>query len=61
MKNYNFILASASPRRKELLSIYIKDFKIITVETEDQRIEKIGCSKKALKHLEQLKITHDLF
>lgn len=41
-------------------STRMKDFKIITVETEDQRIEKIGCSKKALKHLEQLKITHDL-
>ena len=35
MKNYNFILASASPRRKELLSIYIKDFKIITADIDE--------------------------
>ncbi len=35
MKNYNFILASASPRRKELLSIYIKDFKIIPANIEE--------------------------
>lgn len=32
MKNYKFILASASPRRKELLSIYIKDFKIMPAD-----------------------------
>ena len=32
MKNYKFILASASPRRKELLSIYVKDFKIMPAD-----------------------------
>ena len=35
MKNYKFILASASPRRKELLSIYIKDFKIMPADIEE--------------------------
>lgn len=35
MQNYNFILASASPRRKELLSIYIKDFKIIPANIDE--------------------------
>lgn len=33
--SYNFILASASPRRKELLSTYIKDFKIMPAEIEE--------------------------
>ncbi|MDE7034512.1 MAG: Maf family protein [Mucispirillum sp.] len=32
MKNYKFILASASPRRKELLSIYVKDFKMMPAD-----------------------------
>lgn len=32
---YNFILASASPRRKELLSTYIKDFKIMPADIEE--------------------------
>lgn len=32
---YNFILASASPRRKELLSVYIKDFKIIPADIDE--------------------------
>lgn len=35
MKNYKFILASASPRRKELLSIYVKDFKIIPADIDE--------------------------
>lgn len=35
MKNYKFILASASPRRKELLSIYIKDFKIMPADIDE--------------------------
>lgn len=35
MKNYNFILASASPRRKELLSIYVKDFKIMPADIDE--------------------------
>ena len=35
MKNYNFILASASPRRKELLSIYIKDFNIVPADIDE--------------------------
>ena len=34
-KNYNFILASASPRRKELLSIYVKDFKIMPADIDE--------------------------
>lgn len=33
--NYNFILASASPRRKELLSIYVKDFRIIPADIDE--------------------------
>lgn len=32
---YNFILASASPRRKELLSVYIKDFRIIPADIDE--------------------------
>lgn len=35
MKNYKFILASASPRRKELLSIYVKDFKIMPADIDE--------------------------
>lgn len=35
MKNYKFILASASPRRKELLSIYVKDFKVIPADIDE--------------------------
>lgn len=35
MKNYNFILASASSRRKELLSIYIKDFNIVPADIDE--------------------------
>ena len=35
MKNYKFILASASPRRKELLSIYVKDFKIMPADINE--------------------------
>ena len=35
MKDYKFILASASPRRKELLSIYIKDFKIMPADIDE--------------------------
>lgn len=35
MKNYKFILASASPRRKELLSIYIKDFQIMPANIDE--------------------------
>lgn len=34
-KSYNFILASASPRRKELLSIYIKNFKIMPADIDE--------------------------
>lgn len=33
--NYNFILASASPRRKELLSIYVKEFKIMPADIDE--------------------------
>ncbi|MDE7314656.1 MAG: Maf family protein [Mucispirillum sp.] len=35
MKNYKFILASASPRRKELLSVYIKDFKVMPADIDE--------------------------
>lgn len=35
MKNHKFILASASPRRKELLSIYVKDFKIMPADIDE--------------------------
>lgn len=35
MKDYKFILASASPRRKELLSIYIKDFIIMPADIDE--------------------------
>lgn len=35
MKNYKLILASASPRRKELLSVYIKDFKVIPADIDE--------------------------
>lgn len=35
MKSYKFILASASPRRKELLSIYVKDFKIMPADIDE--------------------------
>lgn len=35
MKNYKFILASASPRRKKLLSIYVKDFKIMPADIDE--------------------------
>lgn len=35
MKNYDIILASASQRRKELLSIYIKNFKIIPADIDE--------------------------
>ena len=34
-KKYNFILASASPRRKELLSTYIHDFKIMPTDIDE--------------------------
>lgn len=34
-KNYNFILASASPRRKELLSIYTNNFKIMPADIDE--------------------------
>lgn len=34
-KNYNFILASASPRRKELLSIYTKNFKVLPADIDE--------------------------
>lgn len=34
-KKYNFILASASPRRKELLSTYIHDFKIMPADIDE--------------------------
>ncbi len=35
MANYNFILASASPRRRELLSIYVDNFKIIPADIDE--------------------------
>ncbi len=35
MSKYNIILASASPRRKELLSIYIKDFTVIKTNIDE--------------------------
>lgn len=34
-KKYNFILASASPRRKELLSTYIHNFKIMPADIDE--------------------------
>lgn len=42
MKNYKFILASASPRRKELLSIYVKDFKIMPADIDETVPENIA-------------------
>ena len=35
MKSYKFILAGASPRRKELLSIYVKDLKIMPADIDE--------------------------
>ncbi len=62
MTKYKFILASASPRRKELLSAYINDFDIIpanideniNIEVNKEEIPLLIAKNKAAKVMENV-------